>query len=198
MLCADCRARMPRFGGALCARCLASGGDGQACARHPNARVFAPWIWDERGAAIVHALKFGGRTRIAGALGADLAAVLPVAWRRPDLVVAVPLHRARRRERGYNQSALLADALAAELGAPRVDAVLVRRRATRAQSRLQPEARRENLKGAFGVPHPRWVRGRRVLVVDDVITTGATLEAALGTLRAAGAETAAVTLAWAP
>ncbi len=198
VLCDPCRARIPRFGGALCARCLLAGGDGESCARHTSARVFAPWLWDERAAAVVHALKFGGRTRIARPLGAWLASSLPPAWRRPALIVAVPLHRARERERGYNQSALLADALAAEIGAPRTDAVLVRRIATRAQSRLGAAERRTQLKDAFAAPQPGWLRGRRVLVVDDVITTGATLAASLATLHDAGAEAAGVALVWAP
>jgi predicted amidophosphoribosyltransferase len=76
-------------------------------------------------------------------------------------------------------------------------ALLERVKATRAQSSLGPRARRRNVRGAFRVRHPSWVAARRVLVVDDVLTTGATLTEAMGALRAAGAHTAAAVLAWA-
>lgn len=198
VLCPECLARIPGFGAVLCARCLVEGRDGIACARHSGARVFAPWIWDERAAALVHAFKFGARPAVAAVLGPVLAAALPREAGRPELLLAVPLHRARQRERGYNPAALLADALSVEVGAPHVPGLIERTRATPPQSRLDPGARRVNVKGAFRTSKPEVLRGRRVLVVDDVVTTGATLAEVLGTLRAAGAETAAVTLVWAP
>ncbi|MBI1799730.1 MAG: ComF family protein, partial [Candidatus Eisenbacteria bacterium] len=74
---------------------------------------------------------------------------------------------------------------------------LVRTRETRPQARLGAAARRENLRGAFRARTPAWLKGRRVLVVDDVMTTGATLEACLAALSDAGARASAVTLAWA-
>jgi predicted amidophosphoribosyltransferase len=112
-------------------------------------------------------------------------------------VLDVPLHAARLRERGYNQSAALADALADVLGAPRLPGALVRVRATPPQARLGPAARRANLAGAFAIERPARLRGRRVLLVDDVLTTGATLDAALAALHDAGADAAGVALAWA-
>lgn len=197
LLCDACAARLPRLRAALCARCLAAGRDGAACARHRAFTVYAPWLFDERAAAVVHALKYHDRPALAAPLGAELAAALPRAWRRPDLVLEVPLHAARERERGYNQSAALAGALADALGAPRLPGALRRVRPTPPQARLGPAARRANLAGAFAVQRPAWLRGRRVLLVDDVITTGATLDAALAALHDAGAVAAGVALAWA-
>lgn len=197
LLCDGCAARVPRLRVALCARCLAGGGDGAACARHRAFTVYAPWLFDERAAAVVHALKYHDRPALAAPLGAELAAALPRAWRRPELVLEVPLHAARERERGYNQSAALAGALADALGAPRLPGALRRVRPTPPQARLGPAARRANLAGAFAVQRPAWLRGRRVLLVDDVITTGATLDAALAALHDAGAVAAGVALAWA-
>jgi ComF family protein len=159
--------------------------------------VYAPWLFDERAAAVVHALKYQDRPALAAPLGTEMATALPGAWRRPDLVLEVPLHAARLRERGYNQSAVLADALADALGAPRWPGALRRTRATRPQARLGPRERRANLEGAFAIERPAWLRGRRVLVVDDVLTTGATLDATLAALHDAGAVAAGVALAWA-
>ncbi len=109
----------------------------------------------------------------------------------------MPLHRARRRERGYNQAALLAAVLGEALRVPFAPGVIERIRATRAQARLGARARRENLASAFRVSRAEWVRGRDVIVVDDVITSGATLEACLEALTEAGARPTGVTLAWA-
>lgn len=104
-----------------------------------------------------------------------------------DVVMPIPLHPNRERERGYNQSALLAESLARRL-VRRVDCrSLVRVVDTEHQARLSGDARRNNLRNAFEVPDPRWTRGRTVLLVDDVMTTGATLSHAARALLKAGA-----------
>ncbi len=196
LLCADCLARIPRVAIALCARCLARGREPVGCRRHAAHVVWPAWIYDERAALVVHALKFAARPALAESLGTAIAAALPPAL-APELVIGVPLHAARRRERGYDQAALLASAVAERLGVPLLQGPLVRVRPTRAQARLDARARRANLAGAFRLARPAGVAGRRVLVVDDVITTGSTLESCLDTLAAAGAEPAAAALAWA-
>ncbi|MCC6652254.1 MAG: ComF family protein [Candidatus Eisenbacteria bacterium] len=198
VLCGPCEARIPRLATPLCARCLVRGGDGSPCARHAGRAVFAPWLNDERATAVVHALKYGDRPALARDLGAVMAAAVPSAWRRGTLVTEVPLHPARRRERGYNQAELLSSSLADEIGAPHVPGLLRRVRATPAQARLGGEERRRNLAGAFAATRPGWLAGRRILVVDDVLTTGATLDACLETLERAGAKVAGVALAWTP
>ena len=104
-----------------------------------------------------------------------------------DVVAPVPLHAIKRRERGYNQSALLAAALARRLGRPFVGEALARVRATPTQTRLSAPARRRNVHRAFVARETGWVRGRTVLLVDDVMTTGATLDEAAGVLAKAGA-----------
>lgn len=196
-LCAACEARIPPLADPLCVRCLVEERDPSGCRRHPRgARAVAPWIYDERAAAIVQALKFGARPELAERYAGAIARALPRGY-RPDMVTPVPLHSTRLRERGYDQAARLADALARALGAPFVPGVLVRTRATREQSRLSAAGRRANLAGAFAVPRPEAVRGRALLVVDDVLTTGSTLDAAGAALRAAGAETLGAALAWA-
>ncbi len=196
LLCARCLERIPRVAFAVCAACLARGQEPVGCLRHPARQVWPAWLYDERAAVLVHALKYRERPGLAAALGTAMAESLPVGL-APDLVTAVPLHPARRRERGYNQAALLAEALAAAVGAPFLPGALARTRPTRPQARLEPEARRRNLAGAFAVRDARALAGRRVLVVDDVITTGATLEACLASLAGAGAHPAGAALAWA-
>lgn len=196
LLCDRCRASIPILGLALCARCLAAGREPAGCMRHPGFACWPAWVYDERAALVVQALKYHERPRLAAGLGDAIVSALPPRC-RVDLVLAVPLHRARQRERGYDQAACLADAVAARLEVPRLDGVMTRIRATAPQARLGATLRRSNLSGAFRVEHPSWINERSVLIVDDVVTTGSTLEACLGPLRAAGAHAMAATLAWA-
>jgi ComF family protein len=133
----------------------------------------------------IHHLKFGGREVLATALGQHLGALhsLP-----PVCLVPVPLHRSRLRERGYNQAALIARGIAAVSGGTVVEHGLVRLRSTGHQAKLDRHERLENLQAAFGVssPNPVWF-GRDVLLVDDVLTTGATAVAVRTQLLASGA-----------
>jgi ComF family protein len=194
LLCRTCFALVPRLAQPLCARCLVHEAD-PLCGRHPRHRVWPAWDYDDRAALVIEALKYGARTDLAAPLGAELARSVPA---QPfDLVVAVPLHPARRRERGYNQSELLAASLADAIGVPHLPAALERVRATAAQARLGSRARRANVRGAFRVRHPERFGRRRLLVVDDVITTGATLEACLDAVSAVDAVGTGVALAWA-
>lgn len=196
LLCDACHAAIPRLSFALCVRCLARGDPPVGCVRHPDAAVSPAWVFDDRAALVVHALKYGTRPGLAAGLGAELARVLPPG-ERIDLVTEVPLHAARRRERGYDQAARLADALARAAGIPRLAGALARVRSTAPQARLDARARRANLAGAFVAREPSALAGRRVVVVDDVVTTGCTLGACLEALAAAGARASAIALAWA-
>jgi ComF family protein len=158
--------------------------------------VHAAWVYDERVAALVQAFKFGARPQLARTIARAMAEALRDVP-RPELVLAVPLHAARRRERGYDQAAELARALARELAVPWVDGVLERVRATAPQSASGAAARRRNLTGAFRLVEPAWVHGREVLMVDDVLTTGATLHEAMRVLRRGGARTRGAVAGWA-
>ena len=141
--------------------------------------------------AALHALKYAGERRLAEPLG-DAAAAR---WRRVaaggDLVVPVPVHADRARERGYDQAVLIAEVVAARLGLPMAP-ILVRRRRTIAQFELDRTRRRTNVTGAFGLRDPvvaarATVRGRWVVLIDDVTTTGATLAGCGDVLMAGGA-----------
>ncbi len=153
-------------------------------------------------ASIVHALKYGGWTTVAVGM-ADRMARLP--WPR-DVVeertalVPVPLAPSRQRERGFNQSALIARALGARWDVPVWDACLTRVRATETQTRLTPDQRRRNVAAAFRVTAARGaLRGAHLVLVDDVLTTGATLAQCAAVLFAGGARIISyVTFARAP
>lgn len=142
---------------------------------------------------LIHGLKYHRRRRHAAYLCARLR-------RRPDLaawaagfdaLVPVPIHPARRRERGYNQAEVIAGYLAEAWRLPVWPKALMRGRATRSQTRLSKGERGRNLEGAFAARDPR-VRGKRLLLIDDVFTTGATTEACAAALLRAGASDAAV------
>jgi ComF family protein len=136
----------------------------------------------------IHALKYRGERRLGPVLGDAMAERWRRAGRGGDLLVPVPVHASRRRERGFDQAEDLANACGRRLGLPSV-AALERRQLTEAQHALGRSERAANLEGAFEV-RDRWipaVRGRWVVLVDDVSTTGATLSECAAALRAAGA-----------
>jgi ComF family protein len=150
--------------------------------------------------AVILQLKFGQRERLGERLGALL---VPVWWRvvapelaegeRP-LILPIPLHASRQRERGFNQAERLARGVVRELArttgarALGIESHCLRRtRATAPQSGLSLAARRENVRGVFAVAQPGRVRDRVAVLVDDVMTTGATLSACAASLKAAGA-----------
>ncbi len=149
------------------------------------------WLPGGSAGPIVHALKYGGWTATAPGMArrmARLAWPSDVSAERTALV-AVPLARARERERGFNQSALLATALGAIWRVPVWASVLERARATQTQTRLTPTERSSNVAGAFRATEAAHstLRGAHVVLVDDVVTTAATLNACAEALFAGGA-----------
>ncbi len=137
----------------------------------------------------IHALKYGGHIALADPLAGLMIRAFPTTFlaRHTDVVVAVPIHHSRLLERGFNQSEELARRLCKAVPLPMESGVLVCRRMTSHQARLPKEARAENIENAFEVRNARPIRGKRVLVVDDVFTTGATMNEAARVLRDAGA-----------
>ena len=134
---------------------------------------------------LIHLFKYGRMKPLAGTLAGYLASALP-RDQQFDAVVPMPLHWRRRWQRGFNQSELLARRTARRCGIPMVNAVR-RTRATAAQAGLSNARRRENVTGAFHVKKPNTVEGRRILLIDDVMTTGATASACALALKRAGA-----------
>ncbi|HYE96697.1 MAG TPA: phosphoribosyltransferase family protein [Rubricoccaceae bacterium] len=205
-LCLGCDARLHRDAGRLplcpaCLRRLPRAGAEAVHARlarfpipSPFETAFALWTFDAGGTVqrLQHALKYHDRLTLGVVLGRLIgqAFVELRPGERYDAVIPVPLAKVRRLERGYNQSTQLALGMAEMLpGRPPVREELLRRaRPTRSQTSLSRPRRWANVEGAFVAPDPTALSGRRALLVDDVLTTGATLTAAALPLRDAGAK----------
>jgi ComF family protein len=205
-VCGACWDAIGRFTPPLCGRC----GDPQPswrvlgvaaadaswcarCRRRPSALTTSRAIgaYDGSLRAIVHAFKYEACRSLSRGLGARLRESAADVLAAADIVVPVPLHRSRRRTRGFNQ----ARELAGRLGVPMVEA-LRRTRATPSQTDLPADARHGNMRNAFALGRGQAVEGLRIVLVDDVSTTGATIEACARVLRAAGAaDVSAVTAA---
>lgn len=143
------------------------------------ASSFAYFTGDGLLQHLVHGLKYSGKKEIGTYLGNTFAhRLLPAGWVHGiDLIIPIPLHPAKKAARGYNQSMLIAEGLGSILKIPASDGLLRRVRQTESQTRKTRIERVNNMSGAFTVPDDTKLRGRHVLLCDDVLTTGATLEA---------------------
>ena len=199
----------------ICGRPMPVAGVCATCKRAPPPidGIRSALVHENGARQAIHFFKYKNRPSLAD----PLAETLADAWRKDplpiDIITAVPLHIARERERGYNQSNLLAKAFARQVDKPVSTDILTRVRHTRAQVGLSAADRQKNVRGAFTcrsekppmqpsasldttedrqadaplIPHQSPVQGKQVLVIDDVCTTGATLEACSLALKQAGA-----------
>lgn len=210
-LCDPCRLRLVPIPPPVCRRCGQPAdrwvpvAEAEAscgfCHGWPPALAWATSaVWHDREPArtLVHALKYGGWRLAAHAMAEVMTRECRSRLGPLEVLVPVPLGRHRRRERGYNQADELAGAIAALTGLRVARDVLERRRETRSQTTLDPSGRRANVAGAFAA-RPASLAGLHVALVDDVLTTGATLaEAAVALAGAGPAAIGAVTFARAP
>ena len=187
ILCPACDADLPRLAGTLCPRCALPSPGSAVCGRcladapRYDATV-AALAYRFPADTLVHALKFRSQLALAPLMG-DL--LIEAIRERIDLVVPVPLSRERLRERGYNQAAEIARHVARERRARLELTIVIRERDTRAQADLPWSDRARNVRGAFRCE--RSLDGAAIAVVDDVMTTGATLDELAATLKRAGA-----------
>lgn len=204
-LCAPCWRGITFLGAPCCACCglpfefeLAAATLCGACARaHPPFdRARAAMRYDEASRTLILAFKHGDRLHLAPAFGGWLKRAGAELVAQADIAVPVPLHWTRLFARRYNQAALLAHALHAAGGPPVGADWLVRRRRTPSQGKRNAAARERNVRAAFAVRPGREIRGKRILLIDDVFTTGATVgECARVLVRAGAAAVDVLTLA---
>ncbi|MBI5854000.1 MAG: ComF family protein [Nitrospirae bacterium] len=197
--CRTCWAQLKPISGPECARCgrpFASPistqySPGLVCAdcrRHPPAyaRAWSCYRYEPPLQDAIQLLKYQRKVALASPLAA-LFAHRPVQPSAFDLIMPVPLHADRLREREFNQALLLADRLATALNLPLSYDHLIRTKATAPQSELNRAARLQNLRRTFAVRAPDDIQGKRILLVDDVFTTGTTVNECAKVLRKAGA-----------
>jgi ComF family protein len=200
-LCSSCRDGIHPISSPFCPRCALpypteEGSDHlcEECLRAPPpfAWVRCVGAYEDELRTAVHRFKYEGVFGLDRALGRLLAEALAVEVERfsPDLLVPVPLHPARLRQRTYNQALLLTRRVARSWAVPLAGRLLVRTRPTDPQQALRASLRKKNLHGAFRTSRP--LRGERIVVVDDVLTTGATARECARMLKSAGASEVAV------
>lgn len=189
-VCAACAAGLPTLPAAcpICALPQPAGAVCGTCLAHPPpfAATLAPWVYAEPVDLLIQAFKFQGRLALAGFLAEGLHhAITTSAQALPELLLPLPLAPGRQRERGYNQAQELARQLARRLQLPLAERAVIRVGVGVPQSSLPWKERARNIRHAFRVQGE--VAGRHVAVVDDVMTTGATLTEMAKVLREAGA-----------
>lgn len=188
ILCRACADDLPRLPSPRCPCCALPTAAGELCGRclaHPPHydRTLAAFNYGFPLDKLIQSFKYGHRLALAAYLGRELARLAPDV--AADLIVPLPLHPSRLRERGFNQALELARPVAATLGLPLDSRICTRIRHTPAQAGLPWKKREQNIRGAFHCA--RDLSGRRILLVDDVMTTGASLDECARTLKLHGA-----------
>jgi len=192
LFCDACRQKIESVLPPLCPLCGYPSSDAHLCHRCQKSPLAIDGIrsvafFEGPLRKVMHALKYRGLHSVAEPLGN----LMSLYWQNyplpADIIIPVPLHHARLRKRGYNQAGVLAGALASEIELPLREDWLVRAKSTRAQVELDASERKENVAGAFLCRDNAALGGSQVLLIDDVCTTGATLESCSLALRQAGA-----------
>lgn len=191
--CAVCESRLQPTEKLVCDECweqlpeivMASGDEGFTGID----RLLSVWEYTETFQQIVHEMKFFRKKSLASRMAMEMSSLVSAdpELSQADFLIPVPLHRIKYRERGFNQSLLLARRISAETGIP-VNSNLKRVKMTRPQSKLGSEERQQNVQGAFAAPQPEQFSDKNVILVDDVVTTGSTLCACASVLRQTGAK----------
>jgi ComF family protein len=203
-LCDDCAQRIPLFYAPLCPRCGRPENSQRLCkvcqtAPLNVAPIRATFLFEGEVRDVIHALKYRGARDILSPLAKRMAEVWQYHKMESDLLIPVPLHANREAKRGYNQSILIAKALGRQIGVQVAEGVLTRVRDTMSQTKLNREERKKNVNDAFAYNADTKLDGMRVTLIDDVATTGATLEACAVVAMSNGAKSVnAFTLARAP
>jgi len=192
LVCMKCWGLVEDFEFPFCSGCREMLPDKLKClrCRSSSIPVFSIGHYSGPLQKILHDLKFSSLKPLARPLGLRLAGMIEEYSNLPDidLILPVPLHESLQNRRGFNQSEEIARAVSAELGIPIETGILCNTRRTRQQARLPAQEREANVRGAYGVDDPEGlIRGKTVLLVDDIVTTGATLKENRRILKQSGA-----------
>lgn len=197
-LCPECLKKLPLNDGGICRKCgrvLLNEADYCNTCQNNDRHFFVArsvCVYEKSAVDLVHGLKFGGKRYFAKYLAAMMVDKYLDEGYYCDCVIAVPLSPRRKRERGYNQADLLAREISSSLKLDYMNGVVVKIKDNERQAKLGHIAREENVKGAYKVADKTAVKGRRVLLVDDVLTTGATASEVAGILLKAKAKSVSV------
>jgi len=195
-LCSGCQSSLPLLGSPFCTHCgipFIGAGDDHTCGRcitvpPPYTAARAALHYESSCRDLIHAFKYQKKSHLRLPLGLLTARLLSsfAAAQNPDFLVPVPLHISRLRNRGFNQAVLLGEVLSRQWHIPLLRQGLKRTRATTPQMELSRTERLTNLRGAFVVTDAATIANRRIMLVDDVFTTGSTLAECAQVLRQAG------------
>jgi ComF family protein len=197
-ICPTCRDLLPLVSSPLCPVCgipfVGAGGDHRcgSCTTHPPHfdAAHANFLYEGAIRDLIHSFKYHRNTHLRYPLALLTLEGLnaTVSKHTPHLIIPVPLHRSRLRQRGFNQAVLLGSELSRRLSLKMLPDALVRVRQTEPQIELTATERRLNVKGAFSVKKGDLVTGKRILLLDDVMTTGSTMDECAKELKKAGAD----------
>lgn len=196
-ICPACREQLPQVVPPRCTRCgvpFAGGGSDHLCGRcltdppHFDAAC-SQLLYEGAARDLLHRFKYQHKTHLRRPLALLALEGLTefITGQKPDLIVPVPLHRSRLRSRGFNQAVLLGSVFSVRLALPMLVDGLVRIRWTEPQIELSADQRRSNVRDAFRCKRPEAVAGKRILLLDDVMTTGSTADECAKELKKAGA-----------
>lgn len=193
-ICEQCEQNLPFSNGKTCEHCgMSISSLDRVCNRCKNReRTFkfamSPFNYEEDIIKIVHGLKYNNKKYVVPTMAYYMAKCYFEHNAKCDLIIPVPVYEKRRKQRGYNQSELIANNIGEKVGLPVLCDVLVKHKETQAQASLKYKERQENLKDAFKVVDKKQVKNQTVLLVDDVFTTGATASVCAEVLLKAGAK----------
>jgi len=200
LICAGCRDKVENNLPPFCAGC-GRHLDAKAIAKNTCAgcanvqfyfdRAFSPCLYTGTVKKLIHEFKYGGKDYLGEPLGAMMNTFirdynLPIA--HLDFIIPVPLHKSRQREREFNQAEILSRQIGKEFDKKVLTDGLIRNKPTRTQTELTPQERRRNVEKSFWVSRPELVKNTNLLLIDDVLTTGATANEAAKSLKEAGAK----------
>jgi len=197
-ICKTCRDSLPLVSSPLCPVCgipfIGTGSDHRCSACLSNPPHFdtarAHFLYEGPIRDLIHSFKYNRKTHLRNPLALMTLEGMSVFLvnQNPHLIIPVPLHRSRLRQRGFNQAVLLGRAISHQLSLPMSPNTLARTRPTEPQIDLSAAQRQVNVKGAFTVSKPDQVAGKRILLLDDVMTTGSTMNECAKELKKAGAD----------